>query len=1801
MSDLRSFGREATTLLQESPINRSSAADFLNRFSGNVELSSGSQFTPQDVLSNMSEDEIRQMLKDVVSELKETSSIIDAQNSPTDSSFISRLSSGLVRYGVLYGTDNSNLLLKAKAPLLKIPEEIELLGRSKPFVSKTIYSSSIEQSKDEVNRFIESGWAIGGSVNLSLFSAGIKFVDKSYNSDCSSSSTKLESIVFHKLGIYPVGAFRIPFNEMKLSSETEAALEKIETMPEAEDFLRTFGSHYPSDIHHYGGIVHFSCEVTASDCYSVSEIESNAEREFAASLFWQGLGKGFKANATYKNKSEYKQKQQKAGRKSSKNIHLVVYGPQTAPPLFCELIKKKPEEGIIIDRGDMKNLIPVWSLLGTKFKNQAKLIKNAWMGLTKDIKFKDIQDLRSYYHNIDGELAWKSMPQLADLRIQQRRKCSAEDYAVQDAQETEKENEMESLTPVISDRTDLTKQPKLNIPNRENVSNLTQQNFREESLVSTFTIDCPRDLSNISYRMLHRLELKYCNSPDEGTHNFSESEEDFWPETEQTKREQKFNVSNLLSMYSVRDKVNILRLLLESRFAIPICSKDIIELLRITQRLEENIFLGEDLKLPRIAIISQVTFDSSAGKIMEDLFNLKTSLKTDETSSMEVGQGFVCFENGDKKSCIVIHIRGDFKPYWKFLTEFVDYLIVEDEFTSKSNKVSHFMDAHSPGKKLPQFISIWIPSFQSAESKHHPFCLIEGSFDYFSGIQRNRQLGVVFRKVGLHANSLCSVFPAIPCSLSPDINNLRQMYMDVSNMDGLEGYRSNGLILQKSFAREGELREKLNEFELVNDTGSRSAIQEKISNEEKFRLGNSKKNDPLINFFLKGLQKNDIDHILLHLRVIDDAISVNIKESKIVRQLEEAVHQKQRDFLESLQLSGRGPEYQNQKESYRKDLLAAKEKRNYALLSLRHLWREVSLFYSSGKCADLEYLPHIAASCLIAGETLELYDGDANMLNVDWIGAIFKNLSSLLPNKRIFVLSVLGEQSSGKSTLLNTMFGICLAASIGQCTRGLSMTLVKTVNRKEYDYVVILDTEGVRSPEHKGIHGCAKRDNKIATLSILPSDAVILVIKGENDNALKDILPIVALAYKGSKLAEERGGLLSCKIFAAYNQVKCHQENKSKLLNIFTQLSATLVESFTKANSLEDLDMHTSISFPKMFSNEQDIRVFGCNTKGDPPNDIPNEEFSLQIIDFREYIHEQVVSQSGWSARKIESLDSYLFLVWECLNNSNFDLSFETVIERHVYSEIERIYQTLRKLYILKYEEQYDLLKDIYKKEVSSETEELTTLRKINEAVEDLDVKMKPHAEKFEEEVNRIFEQKENQKWKTEYTRKVEDIISRQTGQWRDKLEVFLKNQLLFDVKVGQYEKEMRDKIIEEFKMKSLKHKSKQELIRMFDIYFNNILQKAKKENPPMDVRNAVLNAYMINHTIQALGVDLLSHEETNIGQNRPLWKRLWKDALKTVENIVNWVSQKESNEDRIEKNVARIIVSIITGKKYYSDASVHEVISEVEKYLRRLDKKIDKDKKKKVHRFAYEILVDFFIEIQGKWEEENSVYKRFLSMKKVMQSFCLDVASGLDEVDLMASRLEDYFSRHSFEAFYKELQESVIGNLRKKCWPQHAKNIQGHMDLFLIEEVEPKGIAEVLSKIENPSLLKRLTTCRLIGFEIEALSENLKWAKFQDQLESCLRSTYQVAPKDKKTGLKSFQFHQLFKSLKLFKSTYIADELTKEMNTFGWTELDKLSVNFDQRHIDAMISIISQSYRTLDKNHIIDNVSIQLQDKYSF
>ncbi|XP_005062900.2 PREDICTED: interferon-induced very large GTPase 1-like, partial [Ficedula albicollis] len=101
---------------------------------------------------------------------------------------------------------------------------------------------------------------------------------------------------------------------------------------------------------------------------------------------------------------------------------------------------------------------------------------------------------------------------------------------------------------------------------------------------------------------------------------------------------------------------------------------------------------------------------------------------------------------------------------------------------------------------------------------------------------------------------------------------------------------------------------------------------------------------------------------------------------------------------------------------------------NDSSVGLEHLLREVGQIYEALELTNSKEdtsakLPEIAAELMVLGYPVELMDGDASYLPLRWVGAIFDSLIERLGDKRVFVLSVLGIQSTGKSTLLNAMFG----------------------------------------------------------------------------------------------------------------------------------------------------------------------------------------------------------------------------------------------------------------------------------------------------------------------------------------------------------------------------------------------------------------------------------------------------------------------------------------------------------------------------------------------------------------------------------------------------------------------------------------------------------------------------------------------------------------------------------------------------------------------------------------------------------
>uniref|UniRef100_A0AAV2LJL8 Uncharacterized protein n=1 Tax=Knipowitschia caucasica TaxID=637954 RepID=A0AAV2LJL8_KNICA len=195
---------------------------------------------------------------------------------------------------------------------------------------------------------------------------------------------------------------------------------------------------------------------------------------------------------------------------------------------------------------------------------------------------------------------------------------------------------------------------------------------------------------------------------------------------------------------------------------------------------------------------------------------------------------------------------------------------------------------------------------------------------------------------------------------------------------------------------------------------------------------------------------------------------------------------------------------------------------------------------------QLQHLPKLCAQLLIDGFPLELVDGDASNIPLRWVSDVLTQLHELVsPNNKIRVITVLGVQSTGKSTLLNTMFGVQFAVSSGRCTRGAFMLLIRVSKDMKAslncDFLVIIDTEGLKSPELAQLDDSHEHDNELATLVVGLSDITIINIAMENSTDMKDILQIVVHAFLRMK---EVGKIPRCQfVHQNVSDVSAHDKN----------------------------------------------------------------------------------------------------------------------------------------------------------------------------------------------------------------------------------------------------------------------------------------------------------------------------------------------------------------------------------------------------------------------------------------------------------------------------------------------------------------------------------------------------------------------------------------------------------------------------------------------------------------------------------
>ena len=141
-----------------------------------------------------------------------------------------------------------------------------------------------------------------------------------------------------------------------------------------------------------------------------------------------------------------------------------------------------------------------------------------------------------------------------------------------------------------------------------------------------------------------------------------------------------------------------------------------------------------------------------------------------------------------------------------------------------------------------------------------------------------------------------------------------------------------------------------------------------------------------------------------------------------------------------------------------------------------------------------------------SGQSFEVINGDTLQMPIKLLKSNMADYSS----KKIKIIGILGPQSSGKSTLLNFLFGCDFMSSDGRCTNGIYGTYYEIAGRNipGCQGILLLDTEGLFGNFKRESQDGKNFDNKLVLFLIKVCDILILNTRGDIDIKSENILEL---------------------------------------------------------------------------------------------------------------------------------------------------------------------------------------------------------------------------------------------------------------------------------------------------------------------------------------------------------------------------------------------------------------------------------------------------------------------------------------------------------------------------------------------------------------------------------------------------------------------------------------------------------------------------------------------------------------------
>ena len=334
-----------------------------------------------------------------------------------------------------------------------------------------------------------------------------------------------------------------------------------------------------------------------------------------------------------------------------------------------------------------------------------------------------------------------------------------------------------------------------------------------------------------------------------------------------------------------------------------------------------------------------------------------------------------------------------------------------------------------------------------------------------------------------------------------------------------------------------------------------------------------------------------------------------------------------------------------------------------AIFGLKDFFRELGQVYEATYQTSVEHkyqnLPRLAAELLFDGNPLELMDGDTGHVPIQWIEAVMHEVIQLLHNPRVFIISVIGLESTGKSTMMNTMFGQQLNVCAVRATRGVFIQLLPLCDglRKEAkcDYVLIVDTEGLQAANVDTL----SHDNQLATFVVGLADLTLINIFGEVPGDMDDILQVTVHALLRMKSLKLKPSCQFVHQNAGVNIMGVSYSSRFKhKLDHMTRVAAKEEECDSQFQSFNDVIN---------FNTEDDVHYFQGLWRGNPPMAPVNEGYSCTALRLKTHLID-VIKHLG--THQLSAIEARVKNLWKAMLQENYIFNFKNTLEITAYKDL---------------------------------------------------------------------------------------------------------------------------------------------------------------------------------------------------------------------------------------------------------------------------------------------------------------------------------------------------------------------------------------------------------------------------------------------------------------------------------------------------------------------------------------------------